>query len=597
MRRHLSTILITSVLTIPFACGQSDKSEFKSLAPSVQELVNGFCDVAFRCCTPGEVAYLIAPYLNKDSCKDRLNQETELEPSALFKLIELGGLRMRIPNLGALDRAAREHRGHIDAEAVKACKTYLANLPCNQVPENAEGCQPIPPEPDQTPCDPRKLFIGEIPSGDECTSEIGSLECEPGLVCRTSYEFGVKGQCVRPGAEGEPCVPDDTPFPVVDPDFEDPECERGLFCSRLDGTCQHLRKEGETCVYSDRENLNPSSETLVLPCASNLDCDPVTDTCVAHCQQGAACSSDDDCDTEQQDLHCIVGRCDKKRAEGLPCAYDEDCVEGLRCAQDKTQTDMVSYICQQKFAVGETCTAHEECATGFCDLDTFTCADTVAVGGLCPSGQDQQCGDGDCVTDPTTCTMDSECTGSNKCEIDPISGNGLCAYYCVARKNDGALCDADLECVSKNCIVGFCRTLPLSLGQTCTNDDQCDSGFCGLETERVCTDLPLHLSDACAYDDQCESKVCDQTGDTPVCATGLDEGEACGGFDDAPCNPFKFFCDIELDRPVCVPLHEAGESCTDSNHSYQCRGSCTLTLGRYICDATPAPDAVVCDGK
>ena len=228
-------------------------------------------------------------------------------------------------------------------------------------PEEREGCQPPDPPPEDDPCKLDKVFIGQLGEGELCTSGTSSLECAPGLKCLGNGQLGVDGQCVRPGQLGEPCISDE-------------ECDEELYCELLESTCQRYRKEGETCVYYDREAPAPRTEPLV-ECDPDLhlDCDPVTDTCVAKCERGASCATDDDCDEEQDpDLHRRTLRPAARR--GLPCDVNDDCQEGLRCAPDPA--DPTERICELRLQIGEDCTVHEDCDSEFCDPSKSQCSPT-----------------------------------------------------------------------------------------------------------------------------------------------------------------------------------------------------------------------------
>jgi len=96
--------------------------------------------------------------------------------------------------------------------------------------------------------------------------------------------------------------------------LEDASCAQGLYCSMLDGTCQEPQKAGEPCEYADHLSTTPSEDTLLVMCRKDLECDPVTDTCVIKCQEGHSCTSTDDCDKEKG-LKCIANRCDLPRGE------------------------------------------------------------------------------------------------------------------------------------------------------------------------------------------------------------------------------------------------------------------------------------------
>lgn len=571
-------VFTTSVWT--YSCSDDPKPS-EAVVGDFGSLSLAICDTAMRCCNRGEISLLMGPYVDVDNCMDRYTDRARFAAAAEpVEMPLLGMPRIALPTLGAVKEAADDGRVRLDGAALQACREYLDALPCNEIlpdEEEEEDQCALPEPPLETPCDPDKLFIGLVGEGGECTSPGVSLECEPGLVCYGNPLLGVFGQCVKPGRVGEPC-------------FDEAYCEDELYCSQLDGTCQPRRAEGETCVFADRDDPAPPPETLLVRCALGLSCDPITDTCVAPCQRGAACTDDEECD-EELELECIVGRCDLPRGAGLPCAVATDCQEGLHCAVDPEDDER--QICQERLTLGETCSAHEQCTSEFCDPTTLFCAARVAPDAACPSGLDQQCDQGSCEPELSACATDTDCPLSGRCNL----ATNLCSGYCVALKPEGAICTLDTDCASETCVVGFCRELPLLLGQACADHEQCESEFCSYDEDRVCAKVPLPLGERCVSNDECESRVCfgALTATFDTCINGLDEGEACGQAGQAQCNPNKFFCDAEATPVSCQPLREAGEECESS---IQCRGECVVRFGRKMCDATVDPaQFAICDGS
>ena len=547
------------------ACGGEDVNS------SARDLVDEICDLTFRCCSRSEVDLLFGPFVDQDSCADRLANSASLAAYALIAL-PFEGAAVAVPNLAVLERAVDDGRASLDEDALAACLDHLAAIECNQ-PVEVEpemGCQPPPPVLPGA-CDLDVLVIGQVEAGGDCSSPGFSLECVDGLTCRAVDSLGVDGVCVDPGEVGAYC-------------FADGECHEDLYCSALDGTCQVPRGEGEVCAYADPEDPSPSPSTLLIECAEELSCDPVTDRCVAPCQLGATCAGDEQCD-EEAGLSCILGRCDRPRPAGLPCSSETDCQEGLRCALDPANPDRA--ICQARLPDGEPCSTFQpdECASGFCDPATAECAPASAPGGLCPSAQHNQCDEGYCETGYIFCSSDGQCPGSGTCN----TAEGRCEYYCIALQPDGATCDVGYECASGSCIDDFCRTVPLADGQPCTFDGECASGFCGLDAARVCQSLPLPNGSTCTIAEQCESGVCHEA----QCKTGLGLGDDCSSPFDPPCGR-DLFCDVSGEAPVCAEVRGPGEPC---DGSFQCHGECTIRYGRRMCDQTVSEDEALCDGQ
>jgi hypothetical protein len=563
MRTRGNVVMVALGLAIG-ACGDGSTN----VEEPVGNLADAVCDLVFGCCTGGEAAVLVGPYVTVDDCAERLVNSATLAPGSTINLGAFGGGSIVLPNLADLQRAIDDGRTEVDNDAVAACLAVIEATGCNTIEDEEPPTGCVPPEPvEETPCDEDKLFIGTVGDGGQCSSPGTSFECKPGLACRSGGATGVNGACVEPGDVNDLC-------------FFDAECKQELYCSQFDGTCQIPKAEGETCVYSNPDDPDPPAATLLVECAETLSCDPVTDTCVAACQRGASCFSDLQCD-EDAGLQCIIGRCGLPRGIGLPCNANDDC-ESDRCDFDPNVSE---FVCVAKLANGDACNGDDaDCASGFCDTTVFECAAQVAPPGLCPSARDPQCADSYCETTTVFCTSDTECVGSGTCDLV----SGICEYYCVALRADGAACTRGGQCQSETCVNGFCRTVPLADGEPCNFASECESEFCGFELTRVCTRLPLANGGACTSGTQCSSGLCF----AGQCDTGLGDGDRCDQAGTPPCGR-DLYCDTESSPIACVPVREAGEGCASS---VQCRGACTIAFGRTMCDATPAEGAAVCDG-
>lgn len=582
------------------ACEEDAETAPQPVTPSVERLVTGVCDLVFRCCERGEAAYLLGPYLDQADCASRLLGANSVA-ALTFDLERFTGPAVPLPNLSALERAVAEGRMDADPAAVEACAAHLGTLECASPAEEEEedACSAAAEAAKNNPCDPTQIFVGKVERGGTCLGELLSLDCAPGLGCSrlptssplaTSPSIDAQGSCVPVGDLGDACFGDaECGFHVRQGELAEGERRRErLYCSQADGTCQLRRKAGETCAYSDRESSSPPPETLLVRCDDGLFCDPVTDVCVAACERGAPCASDESCG-EEGDLVCIAGRCDLPRAEGGPCAEEADCEKGLRCAPSK-EPESEGLACTKGDPNGEACVAHGACASGFCEPGAGRCAAQAPAGAVCASGENAECASGLCASEPASCAEDADCPSSKKCN----ASTQQCESYCVAQKPDGAPCDSGSECMSRECVAGFCRTLPLMDGQACSDDAQCDSDFCGLDDTRVCARLPLSLGKRCSLSSQCESEVCFGSGSAePTCSLGLDEDEACGSSGQPPCNPKKVYCDLELDSPACVPLVPVGEACQSAA---ECRGECMLAYGRMMCFPPDDPREPICRG-
>lgn len=561
--------------------------------PAVDRMVAEVCGAVFRCCDRGEASFVLGPYVSEEDCQARLLQRSTITAASL-EIAAFAGPAIRLPNLAGLERAVTEGRIVVDEAALDACVAHLAALPCaSPTPATDDDptsplCADATPPPGESPCDVLDLFVGAVPEGGACTSGLLSLECAAGLGCAADAATGVEGECVPVGDVDDPC-------------FTDAECgvhlregelppglprREALYCSQADGTCQLLRRQGETCRYA-RDDA-PTEDTALVRCAPGLSCDPVTDLCVPPCSRGAPCADDTACDEEAGHL-CIAGRCDLPRELGSPCEEEADCEDGLTCAV--TAAAPGGPACTERLADGDACFASAECASSWCDALRAQCAPQVEAGEPCPSGDSAQCSMGRCTPDFTGCTADGDCPLSGSCD----EAVGQCSPYCVELKPDGAICVDASECASSQCIAGSCRTPPLEDGVDCDDDLQCDSGFCSPGAERVCTGLPLDLGDPCTASEQCSSEVCMQEPGSPTarCITGLQQGESCGAAGQPPCSPLTLYCDTEQPAPLCVPLRGTGEDCEGD---VQCRGACLLKWNRTMCFPPDDPEEPLCGG-
>ncbi|MBT8493449.1 MAG: hypothetical protein KJO07_10365 [Deltaproteobacteria bacterium] len=537
----------------------------------VGSLLDTYCDAAFRCCNRGEVDYLLGPFTDEGNCKERLRNSAEL--SGASGNLPGDGPSFAVFNLRVLERAVDDGRVELNSGNLDACRRLIREGVCNQEPEEApEGC--VPPEPvEVSPCDLDQLFRGQVAEGGECSSPGTSFECKDGLTCAQVSSLGVLGACVKPGDVGDFC-------------FSDNECDEELYCSLVDGTCQERRLEGEACAFADSDDPSPPASTLLIKCVEGLSCDPVSETCVAPCSRGASCFADGDCD-EEEGLSCISGRCDVPRAIGQPCGgSNEDCQEGLRCALNPAEPAQL--ICQPRIGNDESCLgfSDDDCESGFCNNSEQLCKPSFPPGSDCPSFDSAECAGGYCDTTPlaTNCTLDDQCPGT----CNTLAG--FCFPVCLALAADGVDCTSSLECASGACVDLVCRTLPLADGVPCTFSGQCESQFCNTGLiEPLCQTLPLANGTACSSNLQCDSEVCFGG----ECVNGLSEGADCTSAIDPPCSKL-LYCDRSLTPAACVPKLPAGSECDSTD---QCFGSCSVRFARLMCDTTPPPERLTCDGE
>ncbi|MCC6528358.1 MAG: hypothetical protein IT373_37280 [Polyangiaceae bacterium] len=239
------------------------------------------------------------------------------------------------------------------------------------------------------------------------------------------------------------------------------------------------------------------------------------------CGVGLGCTAALDCTT----LFCEptgTGGAGGAPSAGVcaPCQASADCdgAPGTYCVQG---------WCVLQKLVGEACTAHEQCASGFCPGDDGVCCTTNCTGGCeaCTAaktgGADGTCGPIAVGTDP-----DAECTdeGAASCGVAGTGCNGnaaapACTLYaadtpCAAAVcADGAAtpalgCDGDGTCVSvapTSCAPYACNSAGTDCLLACQSDADCDSlHFCSSQS---CVPKKSP-GDGCASGAQCLSGFC-----------------------------------------------------------------------------------------
>jgi hypothetical protein len=633
IRHTLLTLLIGSLAIAFTGCSKSIEAE-----TAAKDLADAICDLGFRCCSQGELDYLLGPFTGEGDCAERLVSAVSLDTMPTISL-PIGDASITFPNVYALDRAIQDDRVRVRERALRECVALLSELACNgpsegELVDPVEGCDPTIPEVDPVPppCAISTLVVGNVEEGESCTTGSGGLECKEGLKCLTLPTLlGVEGACGAPQRLGQTC-------------FDDGECAEGLYCSYVDGTCQEPQGLGEPCLYSEGQGDTPVPSTLLVKCAPGLTCSPFDEVCVGPCTYGTSCTNDAQC---EDGLVCIRlpdvlgtfrGYCDAPHAEGEPCEERGDCQEGLTCegttyatpasagkcttllangAMCASDLDCASGICGwlsgsciAPLANAQYCVRHLECSSGFCDEWTGQCAASASNGQACPTGQDAQCTNGRCVLAsyyyPSGCSVDGECASNScdthvgvcrECTLDAHCNTNLCesnscVNACQVLLADGASCTTGTQCASGVCVNNtFCGTPPFPDGEQCSQNSHCESGVCNFgATPTVCITPPLANGQPCYVDEHCASHVCHNL----ACRAGLGAGESCGPAT-APCDPFHYFCDLDAANPECTPFSESGESCS---RNLECRsGNCTVRWGRLMCSTAAPLDGYLCSGE
>lgn len=275
------------------------------------------------------------------------------------------------------------------------------------------------------------LYHGDVPLGEACAGEDPLVsDCAQGLTCR-------EGTCAAPCEALLGLDTGATCRPGQGEQFDD--CREGEFCEFFfDSNCQALSQVGESC---DRR-----------PCAPDAYCEFPGRICVAAIVEGGECS-DDQC---EPDLYCEglggEGACERHHGVGETCGGGVDCDPRLVCNSD-------TLSCVERASVGEACNATNACVDeAICNLAEGVCsAFPQTAGALCLNGE---CGDG-LWCDPSqgfggTCMatqpLGDPCTGHAQCET------GFCpAGSCAPRPGEGEeclglrICETGLVCNGETC--------------------------------------------------------------------------------------------------------------------------------------------------
>ncbi len=181
-----------------------------------------------------------------------------------------------------------------------------------------------------------------------------------------------------------------------------------------------------------KDELGEDKPCVVLECVEKPD-DPETGWCAAN-------PADAECDPGEE--HCWTGSC-TVNFECLPASYD---TQDLKAKPDVCEDD-------------------NPCTTDGCVGPAAPNADAAGCEHVCPSEDEQSCGDGD--------------------EVCLFTGNGC---PCTEPCSDDAECDDGDECTAEVCgDSGYCEPIEMAAdasapkcddGDPCTTDDTCENGAC-----------------------------------------------------------------------------------------------------------------------
>lgn len=209
-------------------------------------------------------------------------------------------------------------------------------------------------------------------------------------------------------------------------------------------------------------------------CNGNEDCEDgycaigamCPGTCVARGAAGAGCDEDEQC---QAGLQCLGGECAVAPGEGEPC--ETDCAVPLQCDEGTCRSLASAF----DGAVDDPCDPE---ASDLCDPGVF-CA--LVGGGI--AGLDWTCSAGAAFGGQCQLAFPEMCPAGQFCDADPES-TGSFDGTCVDLPGEGEACrDSEFgaECSPNLVCVGTCERVQ-HVGDPCTDDELCFSGFCDAGT-------------------------------------------------------------------------------------------------------------------
>ncbi|MBI4450496.1 hypothetical protein HY642_00850 [Candidatus Woesearchaeota archaeon] len=358
-----------------------------------------------------------------------------------------------------------------------------------------------------------------------------------------------------------------------------PKCDLRAKCTNnADCISKLCDTASKTCIENPQPNCNNGAKDATNQ-ESDIDCGGLCTTC----ENGKSCSVACDCKSNFCDAAT-------KKCTAFP---PDQCLNGIK-DQDEADIDCDGTLCPQ-CAIGQTCTADDQCVTNLCHPTTHkcasfpfpTCSDTAKNG----NETDLNCGGNQCpkCAIPKACAVNNDCS-SNNCK------DGHCAEpeaaTCTDGKRNGGETDVDCGGACPGC----------EDDQACAKSTDCNSNFChptfkkcgragpgcfdgaknNNETDKdcggdVCWSCPL--DNKCVRDTDCDSNFCDQA--TKTCLRLIRSG-----CNDQSRNGHE--SDIDCGGDEC-PLCGVKKSCA---FNPDCQSKfCFLSTGKCIKDYLP-PECV-----
>jgi hypothetical protein len=281
----------------------------------------------------------------------------------------------------------------------------------------------------------------------------------------------------------------------------------------------------------------------------------------------------------------IAGRCATRNGLGTACSGNPDCASGYCDRGNNTGHTNLCLPSPQTGGPGDLCSSDRQCVAGKCANLTITasgnrvpgrCVLPVALGAACSSNA--QCQSGYCDAGIGTAQ-------TNRCM--PLGNRGTV----------GEICSHDNQCATGNCsglsrnsagewIPGQCAA-KLGIGQRCSNNRYCQSGFCdagpGTAQTTQCMPAPGTGTNAqkCSNDNQCATGNCaglrtdNYNNWIPgQCAAKDALGAPCTG--NSQCR--SSYCDVGWNTANtyrCMPRGREGVAADPCTHNTQCAsGNC-----------------------
>ncbi len=305
----------------------------------------------------------------------------------------------------------------------------------------------------------------------------------------------------------------------------------------------------------------PRDGTCYLACNDDSDCDEALacENSVCKPPAGAECKSDAECPAPgpcELSNGCQRGHCDI-----YPCTIGYECIEG---------------VCYLRLGLGASCQGAEDgCSPGLkcdhgvcCDAAAETCCATSAtcLGGLA------------CDTEVHSCMQ--SCTDGEDSQCADPSTTVCASNTCIAKRDLGASCDTDGQCLSGHCAKG-------ASGSVCC-ESSCDTPCQACSDLGVCDQTP-------ADDPTCGIVACSLLSDT--CRTYQDiTSYRCAGFGE--CKVVGVVdCTDYVDAPETTLCRPAQGGCDIEDHC-DGKGSCpdAIHLQGFVCrPALSELDGASCD--